>query len=228
MPPLSVKKKLAAKRARGRPSKASRREESRRRKQESESEEEEEEEQQQESDAESEEEEAKPAKKSPRQRAAERNGGDVAPKAAKKKVKGAKPRTGRATNRDALPVPPRRRLEKQPAEDESSDDEQDPETWDPDEDYEVEKIIDRAVEDGQLYYGVKWRGWSKKSATWVPIQELAEALDAVNEFEAGRHRGKFNSSEAKARQRRRKQGNVSGLSWSATRDLDENHLASWF
>ena len=38
--------------------------------------------------------------------------------------------------------------------------------------YEVEKILERRVKDGSLEYKIKWKGYPMDQCTWEPIAHL--------------------------------------------------------
>ncbi|RKO85100.1 hypothetical protein BDK51DRAFT_44913, partial [Blyttiomyces helicus] len=47
--------------------------------------------------------------------------------------------------------------------------------------YEVEKITGKHVEDGGIYYEVKWSGYKKKS--WQPVEDLVSCTEAIAAYE---------------------------------------------
>ena len=49
--------------------------------------------------------------------------------------------------------------------------------------YEVEKIVDKKVSKGVTKYLVKWVGWGDADNTWEPIENLQNVLTLVEEFE---------------------------------------------
>jgi deoxyuridine 5'-triphosphate nucleotidohydrolase len=54
------------------------------------------------------------------------------------------------------------------------------------EEYEVEKILDKRTRRRQLQYLVKWKGYEEYDATWEPVCNLTHAPDAIKDFEASR------------------------------------------
>lgn len=56
-------------------------------------------------------------------------------------------------------------------------------TWNSDEDFEVEQILDYVEDDGIEFYLIKWRGWSHAHNSWEPKQNL-ECPDLIEEFNA--------------------------------------------
>lgn len=86
--------------------------------------------------------------------------------------------------------------------------------------WEVEKILAKGFddEDQQVFYKVKWVGWSEKEATWEPLTNLAGALHLVSkwEFERDRQISARRSEGAKKRARKIKRYNRTGKkhNWS--------------
>jgi len=50
--------------------------------------------------------------------------------------------------------------------------------------YQVEKITDKKIIDGQLKYKIKWKNLPDKDSTWEPIEHLTNVVDMINEYEA--------------------------------------------
>ena len=72
-------------------------------------------------------------------------------------------------------------VESEEDEEESEEEEEDEE--EADEQYVVEKILDKKeAEDGTFLYRVKWRGYSYEENTWEPIENLT---DDTGEFLIG-------------------------------------------
>jgi len=51
------------------------------------------------------------------------------------------------------------------------------------EEFEVEKILDRKYEDGQLNYLVQWKDYDSSFSTWEPITNLLHCQDKIKEYE---------------------------------------------
>ena len=61
------------------------------------------------------------------------------------------------------------------SEDEEEESEEEEEEEEADEQYVVEKILDKKeAEDGTLLYRVKWRGYGYEENTWEPIENLTD------------------------------------------------------
>ncbi|XP_033746371.1 histone-lysine N-methyltransferase SUV39H2-like [Pecten maximus] len=54
-------------------------------------------------------------------------------------------------------------------------------TWEEDEDWEVEQILDHTVDEGTDYYLIKWKNWSHAHNSWEPKDNL-ECADLLEEF----------------------------------------------
>jgi hypothetical protein len=49
--------------------------------------------------------------------------------------------------------------------------------------FEVEEILDKQREDGQLWYLVKWKNYDTDANSWEPIENLIHCRDMLKEFE---------------------------------------------
>ncbi len=50
-------------------------------------------------------------------------------------------------------------------------------------DYNVEQIVDKQIDDGNVKYLVKWESFSSSENTWEPLENLKDSMDLVTEFE---------------------------------------------
>ena len=48
---------------------------------------------------------------------------------------------------------------------------------------EVEEVLDRRQEKGQLYYLIKWKSFDSSANSWEPINNLIHWRDVIKEFE---------------------------------------------
>jgi len=63
--------------------------------------------------------------------------------------------------------------------------------------YTVEKILDKVVVAGKIYYWIKWKGYPISQATWEPIENLHTIIDLLVNFEV--HGQNADQSNAKKR-----------------------------
>jgi len=54
---------------------------------------------------------------------------------------------------------------------------------DGEEEYEVEKIVDKRMSKGKPEYYVKWKNWPDSDNTWEPIANLESSKDLIDEYE---------------------------------------------
>jgi chromobox protein 1 len=54
---------------------------------------------------------------------------------------------------------------------------------DGEEEYEVEKIVDKRMAKGKPEYYVKWKNWPDSDNTWEPIANLESSKDLIDEYE---------------------------------------------
>ena len=58
-----------------------------------------------------------------------------------------------------------------------------PEILEGEEEYEVERILDKAKKRGVWKWLVKWKGYPTEEATWEPKSSLKNAQKALKDFE---------------------------------------------
>ena len=49
--------------------------------------------------------------------------------------------------------------------------------------FEVEDLLDKKIENGNVYYKVKWLGYPPSESSWEPLINLEGASELVNDFE---------------------------------------------
>jgi chromobox protein 1 len=49
--------------------------------------------------------------------------------------------------------------------------------------YYVEKVLDKKIEDGEVQYLIKWEGWSIDQSTWEPKENLENIKHLIEDFE---------------------------------------------
>ena len=58
------------------------------------------------------------------------------------------------------------------------------------EEYEVEKIIDKKIENGKTLYLVKWVGWDLSESTWEPQANLENSKLLIEKYEKSKKKHK--------------------------------------
>ena len=67
--------------------------------------------------------------------------------------------------------------------------------------YEVEKILDKQIREGKVFYRVKWKNYSEACNTWEPTKNLRSCIDLVDEYNEVAEKTKIESDERKPKKK---------------------------
>ena len=84
----------------------------------------------------------------------------------------------KAVKKDKVKTPRQTKKKEKPA---SSDEEDDKSN----DEYKVEKILEKRTRSGKVQYKVKWKGWEdEEDLTWEPLKNLSSSKQLIEEFES--------------------------------------------
>jgi hypothetical protein len=59
-----------------------------------------------------------------------------------------------------------------------------------DNEYYVEKVLDKKIEGGEVRYLIKWEGWAVENSTWEPLDNLGNIQNLLEKFERESREGR--------------------------------------
>ena len=90
-----------------------------------------------------------------------------------------------------------------------------------DEEYFVDEIVDKRKVNGKIEYKVRWTGYDPCEATWEPIENLVNAQESIDEFEAKQKEFVGSSSELSEPRPKKKAPKKANLSISDSEESVE-------
>ncbi|CAF1295864.1 unnamed protein product [Adineta ricciae] len=89
--------------------------------------------------------------------------------------------------------------------------------------YDVEKILSKRTNNkGQVYYLIKWKGYSSKDNTWEPETNVDNCLNLIQEFESRQSMRPTRSTLSTSTKARQKHDNHSNSSSKRSLSVDED------
>lgn len=82
------------------------------------------------------------------------------------------------------------------------------------EEYEVEKILDKCYSKKRVYYQIKWNGYPKSQSTWEPLSNLNNLKEDIKEYERRQQK-----QRKKNKKTQKKKGNKSKLKRNSRKAL---------
>jgi hypothetical protein len=81
-------------------------------------------------------------------------------------------------------------------------DDEDGESDNSEEEYEVESIIDKKIVRGKTFYKVKWEGFDDTHNTWEPVEHLLNSSVYVEEYESKQRKAMIVGNNKTSREQR--------------------------
>lgn len=87
------------------------------------------------------------------------------------------------------------------------------------EEYEVEKILDKCYCNKRVYYQIKWNGYPKSQSTWEPLSNLKNLKEDIKEYERRQQK-----QRKKNKKTQKKKGNKSKLKRNSRKALKKRAI----